>query len=55
MGEMRNAQENVVEKTEEKKPICRPRHRWEDNIELDLWKYVNGIIWLKVGSSVRVS
>jgi hypothetical protein len=35
VGEMRSAEENVVEKTEEKKH----RHRWEDNIDLDLRKY----------------
>jgi hypothetical protein len=35
MGETRNSEENVVEKTEEKKH----RYRWEDNIDLDLRKY----------------
>jgi hypothetical protein len=33
MGEKRNAEKNVVEKTEEKHS-----HRWEDNIDLDLRK-----------------
>jgi hypothetical protein len=25
-----------VEKPEEKRPLGRPRHRWEDNIKMDL-------------------
>jgi hypothetical protein len=33
----------LVEKPEEKRPLGRPRRRWEDNIEMDLqevgWGY----------------
>jgi hypothetical protein len=36
MGEMRNTYEFLVRKLEEKRPLGRPRHRWEDNIRLDL-------------------
>jgi hypothetical protein len=36
MWEMRNAYTIVVGKPEGKRPLGRPRHRWEDNIEMDL-------------------
>jgi len=26
---------NTVEKPEEKRPLCRSRHRWEDNIRME--------------------
>jgi hypothetical protein len=32
----RNAYRILVEKSESKIPLGRPRHRWEDNIEIDL-------------------
>jgi hypothetical protein len=35
MGEKRNAYKILVGKPEEKRPLGRPRHRWE-NIEMDL-------------------
>jgi hypothetical protein len=36
MGEMRNACTFLVGKPEEKKPLGRPRHKWKDNIKMDL-------------------
>jgi hypothetical protein len=36
MKEMRNMYKILVEKSEGKKPLGRPRCRWEDNIKLDL-------------------
>jgi hypothetical protein len=36
MGEMRNAYKIFVVKPEGKRPLGRPRRRWEDNIRLDL-------------------
>jgi hypothetical protein len=36
MGEMRNAYRILVGKLEGKLPLGRPRHRWEDNIRMDL-------------------
>jgi hypothetical protein len=35
MGEMRSAYNILVGKPEEKRPLRRPRHRWEDNIRMD--------------------
>jgi hypothetical protein len=34
-GEIRNAYKIFVEKPERKRPLGRPRRRWEDNIEID--------------------
>jgi len=34
-GDMRNAYHTLVRKSEEKRPLRRPRCRWEDNIEMD--------------------
>jgi hypothetical protein len=43
-GEMRNAYNILVGKPEWKRPLGRPRRRWEDNIRMDLrevvWKDV---------------
>jgi hypothetical protein len=36
MGEMRNACKMVVGKPEGRRPCRRSRHRWEDNIRMDL-------------------
>jgi hypothetical protein len=36
MGGMRNAYNILVEKREGKRLLGRPRHRWDDNIRMDL-------------------
>jgi hypothetical protein len=36
MGESRRAYRALVEKPEGRRPLGRPRHRWEDNIKMDL-------------------
>jgi hypothetical protein len=35
-GKKRNAYRMLVGKPEEKRPLGRPRRRWEDNIKMDL-------------------
>jgi hypothetical protein len=52
---MRNAYKNVTGKPEMKKPVRRPKHRWEDSITMGLkdvgvtmW---TGVKWLRIGSS----
>jgi hypothetical protein len=36
MGERRNAYRKLVGKPEGKRPLGRPRYRWEDKIKMDL-------------------
>jgi hypothetical protein len=36
MGERRGAYRALVGKSEERRPLERPRRRWEDNIKMDL-------------------
>jgi hypothetical protein len=36
MGEERNVYKVLVGKPEGKRPLGRPRHRWEDGIRMDL-------------------
>jgi hypothetical protein len=35
MGERRDAYRTLMGKPEERRPLGRPRHRWEDNIKMD--------------------
>jgi hypothetical protein len=42
MGEGRGVDRVLVGKPEGKRPLGRPRHRWEDNIKMDLQKVGGG-------------
>jgi hypothetical protein len=58
MGKKRNAYRILLRKPEGKRPLGRPRHRWEDNIRMDLrerenWVVWTGLIWLRIGTSGR--
>jgi hypothetical protein len=47
MGEKRNAYRISVGKPEGKKPLGRPRYRWEDNIRMNLKKIGwGGMDWI---------
>jgi hypothetical protein len=54
MGERRGAYRDLVGKPEGRRPLGRPRRRWEDNIKMDLrevgWGNQNGLIWLRIGT-----
>ena len=42
MGERRGVYRVLVGKPEGKRPLGRPRHRWEDNIKMDLQEEGSG-------------
>ena len=43
MGERRRVYRVLVGKPEGKRPLGRPRHRWEDNIKMDLQEVGCGV------------
>jgi hypothetical protein len=47
---MLNACRILVGKPEGKRPLGRPRHRWVDNIKMDLREVWIGSIWLRIGT-----
>ena len=52
VGERRSVYGVLVGKPEGKRPIGRPRRKWEDNIKTDLqevgWDAWTGLIWLRI-------
>jgi hypothetical protein len=52
MGEERGAYRVLVGRPEGRRPLGRPRHRWEDNIKMDLQEVGGGawtgLIWLRI-------
>jgi len=49
MGEGRGVHRLLVKKPEEKRPLRRPRHRWEDNIKMDLQEVgCGGMDWIEL-------
>jgi hypothetical protein len=47
MGEIRNVYTILVGKSEGKRPLGRPRCRWEDNIRMDVMKIGwEGVDWI---------
>jgi hypothetical protein len=49
MGEGRGVYRVLVGRSEGKRPLGRPRHRWEDNIKLDLRDVgVDGTNWIQL-------
>jgi hypothetical protein len=55
MGEGRNVYRVLVGKAEGKRPVGRPRRRWEDGIKMDLreigWGVWSGLSWLRTGTA----
>jgi hypothetical protein len=49
MGEGRGVYRVLVGRSEEKRPLGRPRHRWEDNIEMDFREIgIVGTNWIRL-------
>jgi len=49
IGERRGVYRVLVGKPEGKRPLGRPRRRWEDNIKMDLEEVVCGVMdWIEV-------
>jgi hypothetical protein len=55
MGDGRGVYRVLVGRPESKRPLGRPRSRWEDNIKLDIREIGidggTGSNWLRIGSS----
>jgi hypothetical protein len=54
MGQERKLYKVLVGKTEGKRPLTRPRCRWEDGLGTDLrktgWEMWSGFSWLRIGT-----
>jgi hypothetical protein len=49
VGEGRRVYRVLVGKTQDKRPLGRPRRRWEDNIKMDLREIgINGANWIRL-------
>jgi len=48
IGEGRSVHRVLVGKPEGKRPLGRPRRRWEDNIKMDLWEVGGGGDWMEL-------
>jgi hypothetical protein len=48
MGEKKGAYRILVGRPEGRRPLGRPRHRWEDNIKMDLQEAGWGIDWIEL-------
>jgi hypothetical protein len=59
VGEERCLYRVLVGKLEGKRPLGRPRHRWENNVKMDLQEVGGGAwtgsIWLRMGTGGRHS
>jgi hypothetical protein len=53
MGEVRGAYNILVGRPEGRRPLGRPRRRWEDNIKMNLREIEFGdvVVWLRIGTS----
>jgi hypothetical protein len=55
MGEGRSVYRVLVGRPGGKRPLDRPKRRWEDNIKMDLGRWISmgrtGFGWLRIGRS----
>jgi hypothetical protein len=58
MAEGRNVYRVLMGKPEGKRPLGRPRHRWEDGIKMNLteigWRGWSGSVWLRIWITGRL-
>ena len=58
IGERRNTYGVFMGKPEGKRLLGRPRHKWENNIKIDLqevgWEAWTGLIWLRIETGGRL-
>jgi hypothetical protein len=48
MGEKRGPYRILVGRPEGRRPLGRPRRRWEDNIKMDLQKWDGSMDWIEL-------
>jgi len=48
MGEGRDVHRVLVGKPEGKRPLGRPRRRWENNVKMDLQEVGGGEVWMEL-------
>jgi hypothetical protein len=49
MEEGRGVYRVLVRRPERKRPLRRPRRRWEDNIKMELWEIgIDGANWIRL-------
>jgi len=52
MGKGRGVCTVLVGKPEGRRPLGRPRHKWEDNIRMDLWEVGCGCVdWMELAQN----
>jgi hypothetical protein len=52
-GEGRSAYRVLVGRPEGKRPLGRPKHRWEDNIKMDLGETgIDGVNWIRLAQDM---
>jgi hypothetical protein len=58
MGEDRKVYKVLIGKPEGKRPLGRPKCRWEDEIRIDLkengWRVWSGYSWLMIGAGIKL-
>jgi hypothetical protein len=53
MGDKRNAYRSLVGKPEGKRPLRRPRRKWENNIKMDLREIIwGGMDWIDLAQDM---
>jgi hypothetical protein len=53
MGDGRGVYRVLVGRTERKRPLGRPRRRWEDNIKMDLREIgIDGSNWIRLSQKM---